>query len=151
MTVLAHIAGATSSIRLGIGIYLLALRNPVLVGRTIASLDVLSNGRLDMAVGLGWTPDEYSFTNNVWDTRGRRTNEMIRCLRTLFEDDEPEFHGEFFDFPGHRFSTEARAAAAAAHSHRRQQPRRGPPGRHPRGRLVRLRGAQHRCTPCAKS
>ena len=99
MTVLAHIAGATSSIRLGIGIYLLVLRNPILVGRTIASLDVLSNGRLDMAVGIGWTPDEYSFTNNAWETRGRRTNEMIRCLRTLFEEDEPEFHGEFFDFP----------------------------------------------------
>ena len=99
MIVLAHIAGATTRIRLGIGIYLLALRDPVLVGRTIASLDVLSNGRLDMAVGLGWTPDEYRFTNSDWDTRGRRSNEMIRCLRVLFGQEEPEFHGEFFDFP----------------------------------------------------
>ena len=99
MTVLAHIAGATSRIRLGIGIYLLALRDPILVARTIASLDVLSGGRLDMATGLGWTADEYTFTNNQWETRGRRTNEMIRCLRTLFAEEFPEFHGEFFDFP----------------------------------------------------
>jgi probable F420-dependent oxidoreductase len=99
MTVLATIAGATERIRLGIGIYLLVLRDPILVGRTIASLDVLSGGRLDMAVGIGWTGDEYQFTRNVWETRGRRTNEMIRCLRTLFEEDTPEFHGEFFDFP----------------------------------------------------
>ena len=99
MIVLSHIAAATSRIRLGIGIYLLALRDPVLVGRTIASLDVLSGGRLDMGVGLGWSADEYQFTNNVWEKRGRRMNEMIRCLRTLFDDEHPEFHGEFFDFP----------------------------------------------------
>jgi alkanesulfonate monooxygenase SsuD/methylene tetrahydromethanopterin reductase-like flavin-dependent oxidoreductase (luciferase family) len=62
MIVLAHLAAATKKVRLGIGIYMLALRDPVLVGRTIASLDVLSGGRLDMAVGLGWLPDEYAFT-----------------------------------------------------------------------------------------
>jgi len=99
MVVLAHLAAATEKIRLGIGIYLLALRDPVLVGRTIASLDVLSGGRLDLGVGLGWTADEYRFTNNEWKSRGRRMDEMIRCLRTLFEEPTPEFHGEFFDFP----------------------------------------------------
>ncbi len=99
MVVLAHLAAATKKVRLGIGIYLLALRDPVLIGRTIASLDVLSGGRLDLGIGLGWTPDEYHYTNNVWETRGRRMDEMIRCLRTLFEQESPEFHGEFFDFP----------------------------------------------------
>ncbi|MBV9995854.1 MAG: TIGR03619 family F420-dependent LLM class oxidoreductase [Caulobacteraceae bacterium] len=99
MVVLSHISAATKRVRLGIGIYLLALRNPVLVGRTIASLDLLSNGRLDLGVGLGWTADEYSFTENEWTTRGRRMDELIRCLRALFGQDTPEFHGEFFDFP----------------------------------------------------
>jgi probable F420-dependent oxidoreductase len=99
MVVLAHLAAATTSIRLGIGIYLLGLRDPVLVGRTIASLDVLSRGRLDLGIGLGWTSDEYRFTNNTWETRGRRLDEMIGCLRVLFEEPNPEFHGEFFDFP----------------------------------------------------
>jgi probable F420-dependent oxidoreductase len=99
IVVLAHLAAATTRIRLGIGVYLLALRHPVLMGRTLASLDLLSDGRIDLAVGLGWTPDEYRFTNNDWSVRGRRMNETILCLRALFEQERPEFHGEFFDFP----------------------------------------------------
>jgi probable F420-dependent oxidoreductase len=98
MIVLAHIAAATTRIRLGIGIYMLTLRDAVLVGRTLASLDVLSGGRLDMATGLGWTQDEYRFTGNDWTKRGKRCNELIKALRVLFEEDAPEFHGEFFDF-----------------------------------------------------
>jgi probable F420-dependent oxidoreductase len=98
MIVLAAIAAATERVRLGIGIYMLTLRDAVLVGRTLASLDVLSGGRLDLATGLGWTEDEYRFTGNTWKTRGKRCNELIRALRVLFEDERPEFHGEFFDF-----------------------------------------------------
>lgn len=99
LALLAHLAAVTSRVRLGIGIYMMALRDPVLLGRTIATVDVLSGGRLDLAVGLGWTEDEYRFTNNDWKTRGKRMNEIIRALRVLFEDERPEFHGEFFDFP----------------------------------------------------
>lgn len=98
MVVLAHVAAATSRVRLGIGIYMLTLRDAVLVGRTLASLDVLSGGRLDMATGLGWTEAEYRFTGNDWKVRGKRCNELIRALRVLFEEKHPEFHGEFFDF-----------------------------------------------------
>jgi probable F420-dependent oxidoreductase len=98
MIVLAHVAAATTRVRLGIGIYMLTLRDAVLVGRTLASLDVLSGGRLDMATGLGWTEDEYRFTGNDWKTRGRRCNELIAALRVLFEEQHPEFHGDFFDF-----------------------------------------------------
>lgn len=98
MIVLAHLATVTSRVRLGIGIYMLALRDPVLIGKTLATLDVISGGRIDMAVGLGWTPDEYSWTGNDWKVRGKRMNEVIRALRVLFEQEHPEFHGEFFDF-----------------------------------------------------
>jgi probable F420-dependent oxidoreductase len=103
MIVLAHVAAVTSTIRLGIGIYMLTLRDAVLVGRTLASLDVLSGGRLDMATGLGWTEDEYRFTGNDWKSRGKRCNELIRALRVLFEEEAPEFHGDFFDFDPIRF------------------------------------------------
>jgi probable F420-dependent oxidoreductase len=98
MIVLAHLASVTTTVRLGIGIYMLALRDPVLIGKTLATLDVISGGRIDMAVGLGWTPDEYAWTGNEWERRGARMNEVIRALRVLFEDEHPEFHGEFFDF-----------------------------------------------------
>jgi alkanesulfonate monooxygenase SsuD/methylene tetrahydromethanopterin reductase-like flavin-dependent oxidoreductase (luciferase family) len=77
---------------------MLALRDPVMIGKTLATLDVLSGGRIDMAVGLGWTADEYRWTGNDWKVRGKRMNEVIRALRVLFEDEHPEFHGDFFDF-----------------------------------------------------
>jgi probable F420-dependent oxidoreductase len=98
MIVLAHLASVTSEVRLGIGIYMLALRNPVLIGKTMATLDVISGGRIDVAVGLGWTADEYRWTGNDWKVRGKRMNEIIRALRVLFDEEHPEFHGEFFDF-----------------------------------------------------
>lgn len=98
LIVLSHIAAVTTRVRLGIGIFMLTLRDAVLVGRALASLDVLSGGRLDMATGLGWTADEYRVTGNDWSTRGKRCNELIRALRVLFEEESPEFHGEFFDF-----------------------------------------------------
>lgn len=96
---LAHVSGATKKIRLGTGIYMLVLRDAILAGRSLAALDVLSNGRLDLAIGLGWSEEEYRFTNNDWKTRGPRTDEMIQCIKTLFTDEFPEFHGRFFDFP----------------------------------------------------
>jgi probable F420-dependent oxidoreductase len=98
MIVLAQLATVTSKVRLGIGIYMLALRDPVLIGKTLASLDYISGGRIDVAVGLGWTADEYSFTGNDWTTRGRKMNETIRALRVLWSEEHPEFHGDFYDF-----------------------------------------------------
>ena len=98
LVALAHLAAVTRTIRLGIGVYMLALRNPIHAARAIASVDVLSGGRLDLAVGLGWCEEEYRYTGSDWRTRGRRTEEAIACLRTLFEDDTPEYHGEFYDF-----------------------------------------------------
>lgn len=98
MVALAAVAAVTQRIRLGIGIYMLGLREPVLVGRTIASLDRISGGRLDLGVGLGWVSYEYAFTNKDWASRGRRTDEIIRCLRVLFEEQSPSFSGEFFNF-----------------------------------------------------
>lgn len=99
LIVLSHLAAVTTKVRLGVGIYLLALRDAVLVGRALASLDVLSGGRIDLGVGLGWSPEEYAYTGNDWHQRGRKLDETILALRALFEQDEPEFHGKFYDFP----------------------------------------------------
>ena len=101
LTVMAHLAGVTEHMRFGIGIYMMALRNPVLLARTLATVDVLSNGRLDFGIGLGWSPAEYEISGVPFKERGRRTDDGIRCLRALFDpaDDFPEYHGEFIDFP----------------------------------------------------
>ena len=95
---LAAIAGATTKIRLGVGIYMLALRDAVLAARMIGSLDVLSNGRLDLAVGLGWSEAEYRFTGNDYKARGKKMDETIRAIRACFEMETPEFAGEFYNF-----------------------------------------------------
>jgi len=97
----AHLSAATTTLRFGVGIFLLPLRNPVLLGRTLATLDVLSNGRIDLGVGIGWSKPEYDYTENDWSTRGKRMDESIACLRALFDPDEafPAYHGEIFDVP----------------------------------------------------
>jgi len=98
LIVLAAVASATKRIRLGVGIYMLPLRDAVLAARMVASLDVLSGGRLDLGVGLGWSEEEYRFTGNEFSKRGRKMDESILAIRACFERDEPEFHGEFYDF-----------------------------------------------------
>lgn len=95
---LAAVASATKTVRLGVGIYLLALRDAMLAARMVATLDVLSGGRLDLGVGLGWNEDEYRYTGNKWSDRAKRMDEIIPAMRALFEQDTPEFHGEFFNF-----------------------------------------------------
>lgn len=99
LVALAFLAGVTTRVRLGVGIYMLALRDAVIAAKMIATVDTLSNGRLDLAVGLGWSEHEYSSTGNDFKVRGRRMNEIIDAINVLLTEEHPEFHGEFFDFP----------------------------------------------------
>jgi probable F420-dependent oxidoreductase len=98
LVTLSHLAAATSTLRLGVGIFLLPLRDVLLVGRAIATLDVLSRGRLDLGIGLGWYEPEFTAVGVDFRRRGRRTDEMIDALDVLFTSPAPEFHGSFFDF-----------------------------------------------------
>jgi probable F420-dependent oxidoreductase len=98
LVTLGAVASVTKSVRLGVGIYMLPLRDPLLAAKMIATLDVLSGGRLDLAVGLGWSEGEYRFAGVEWKDRARRMDEIIKAMRVLFEEETPEFHGEFFDF-----------------------------------------------------
>ncbi|CAN7645381.1 TIGR03619 family F420-dependent LLM class oxidoreductase [Phenylobacterium sp. LjRoot219] len=95
---LSAVAAVTKKVRLGVGIYMLPLREALLAAKMVATLDVISGGRLDLAVGLGWSEGEYAATNNEWKTRGKKLDESIRALRVLFEEETPEFHGDFFNF-----------------------------------------------------
>jgi len=96
---LAHLAAATSTLRLGIGILILPLHDPVATAKRVATVDVLSGGRLDLGIGVGWNEPEFANVGATWARRGARTDEMIEVMDVLFRDDEPEFHGEFFAFP----------------------------------------------------
>ena len=98
LTVMAFIAGATTRIRVNSGVIILPLHNPVRLAKAIATLDVLSGGRVMVTFGAGMAPGEFSALGVDFSRRGRMMDEYIRAMKVLWTADEPEFHGEFVDF-----------------------------------------------------
>lgn len=84
LVTLAHIAGTTSTIRLGTSVLVLPLREPFLVAKQVATLDRLSGGRVTLGVGIGWDRTEFDAVGADFHTRGRRTDETTALLRELF-------------------------------------------------------------------
>ena len=80
-------AARTSTIRLGTGIVILLLRNPVTFAKEMASVDVLSDGRADVGIGVGYVPGEYEAMGYDFHARGRRADECVDALRSLWESD----------------------------------------------------------------
>lgn len=95
---LTYAAAATSQIGLATGVLLLAEHNPVLAAKQIATLDVLSGGRLTLGVGVGWSAEEFAALGVPFARRGARTAEYIAALRTLWSQDVATFGGEFVRF-----------------------------------------------------
>ena len=98
MSVLAAVGQATTKLRLGTGILIAPLRDPVMLAKAVATVDVLSGGRLDLGVGVGWNEAEFANVGASYSDRGRRTDEMLEALGVLFGQESPEFHGTFYDF-----------------------------------------------------
>jgi probable F420-dependent oxidoreductase len=72
---------------------------PILLGKQLASLDVVSNGRLTAGLGLGWMPEEFAAIGVDPRGRGRRSEEYLRCLRAIWADDPVSFSGEYYTVP----------------------------------------------------
>jgi len=101
MTLLATYAPITKRIKLGVGVYLLALRSPAVAAKQAATLDVLSGGRLVFGVGVGGeNPKEFELCGIPHKERGARVNEAIDAVRTLWRDTPASFHGRFTRFDG---------------------------------------------------
>jgi probable F420-dependent oxidoreductase len=98
LTLLAMIAARTTTIRLHTGILLAALRRPVVLAKTAATIDVLSGGRLELGVGIGWQREEYEAAGLVFEQRGRLLDETLAICRTLWCDPVSSFHGVSGDF-----------------------------------------------------
>ncbi len=96
---LAHLAGVTERIRLGTGVMLLPQRNPVYTAKHVATLDWLSDGRLDLGIGLGWSRQEFAACGVPFEGRAARAEEYLGVLRTLWADERSEHHGPFHDLP----------------------------------------------------
>jgi probable F420-dependent oxidoreductase len=99
---LGYVAAATSRIRLGTAVVNLPYYSPVLLAKQLATLDVVSGGRLTVGAGLGWSEDEYAATGVPFRRRGRRMDECLRCLKLVWTEDVVEFSGEFYEIPASR-------------------------------------------------
>ena len=96
---LTQINEHTTKLLLGLGVALPLEHDVLALAKTAATLDVLSNGRLQFGVGVGWNQEELANHSSVkWSMRYRALAECVGALRSLWVDDESEFHGEYFNF-----------------------------------------------------
>ncbi|MGW5126204.1 LLM class F420-dependent oxidoreductase [Streptomyces sp. NPDC004069] len=95
---LSFAAAVTSRIELATGMLLLPEHNPVVVAKQAATLDVLSAGRFTLGVGVGWSAEEFAALGVPFARRGRRTEEYLAAMRTLWTEDPASFAGEFTRF-----------------------------------------------------
>jgi probable F420-dependent oxidoreductase len=96
---LTQIGEHTSNLLLGLGVALPLEHDVLVLAKTAATLDVLSNGRLQFGVGVGWNEEELANHSSVkWSMRYRALAECVSALKSLWIDDESEFHGSYFNF-----------------------------------------------------
>ncbi|MCP5024745.1 MAG: TIGR03619 family F420-dependent LLM class oxidoreductase [Actinomycetia bacterium] len=95
---LAFAAAHTSTIKLGTGIIIVPQRNPLILAKELASVDVLSNGRLQFGVGVGYLGAEFEALGIPMKDRAARTVEYIEAMRAIWRQDSPEYHGQFVDY-----------------------------------------------------
>lgn len=95
LVTVAMVAAITQRVQLGTSILVLPQRNPVLVAKQVATIDVVSNGRMILGVAVGWNEDEYKNLNADFKRRGKQLDEGIALLRTLWSSEDANFHGKF--------------------------------------------------------
>lgn len=93
---LAYVAAVTEKIRLGTGILILPQRHPLYVAKEIATLDVLSKGRMILGIGVGWLEEEFEALGIPFADRAARTRESVNAIRTLWQAGPQSFDGKFF-------------------------------------------------------
>lgn len=97
LTLLSHLAGITKKIRLGTSILVIPYRNPVVTAKVLATLDVLSGGRVILGAGVGWLEEEFvALAAPPFAERGRVTDEYLRLMRECWTKDEIQFEGKYY-------------------------------------------------------
>ena len=95
---LSFLAGATKKIRFYTSVYVLPARNPLRVAKEVSTLDVVSNGRFDLGIGMGWMPEEFEAGGQEFKRRGARADEMLEIMKLLWSGKMVDFDGQFFNF-----------------------------------------------------
>ena len=100
VTSLAFLAARTRSVRLGTGIIVLPLRNPLILAKQLATVDVLSGGRLMVGIGVGYVEREFDALDAPFGDRGARTEEYLAAIRAIWTEPHPAFNGAMVSFEG---------------------------------------------------
>jgi probable F420-dependent oxidoreductase len=96
---IAAMATVTTRLLFSTYVYILPMRDPFSVAKSLATTAILSQGRVALGLGVGWLREEVEILGFDFAGRGRRSDEMIEVLRMLWGTGSAEFHGEHFDFP----------------------------------------------------
>ena len=96
---LARASAVTSTLKLGTGICLVPERNPLLLAKEVATLDMYSGGRFLFGIGAGWLREETEMMGGNFRHRWSQTREAILAMKELWTQTESEYHGAFYDFP----------------------------------------------------
>jgi probable F420-dependent oxidoreductase len=99
---LAFLAGQTTRIRLGVAVLDIPFFSPALLAKQLTTLDIVSGGRLDAGLGLGWSTEEYAAAGTPYQRRGRRAEEFLQVLLKLWSEPVVDFQGEFYTVPAAR-------------------------------------------------
>ncbi|MDQ2815778.1 MAG: TIGR03619 family F420-dependent LLM class oxidoreductase [Actinomycetota bacterium] len=102
LVALGYVAARTSRIRLGVAIINLPFISPAYLAKQATTVDVLSGGRLDLGLGIGWMPEEFAATGATMPRRGARAEEYLTVLRTLWADEVRSHDGDFYTIPAGR-------------------------------------------------
>jgi probable F420-dependent oxidoreductase len=95
---LGAMAAVTERIKLGTGVCLVVERDPIQLAKEVASLDMISGGRVILGVGAGWNAEEMENHGVTYATRWKLVREKVLAMKTIWTEDEPEYHGDFVDF-----------------------------------------------------
>ena len=96
---LTFLAAVTQRVRLGTGICILPQRNPLYTAKQVADIDVLSGGRVDFGIGLGWLKEEFDALNVPFAQRGKRTDEYLQVMKSLWTEETSSFAGDLYSLP----------------------------------------------------
>ena len=108
LSLMAFIAGKTQDLRLITSVMILPHRNPVVTAKMLATIDVLSKGRVTVGVGVGWLREEFETLGCFeFDRRGALSDEYLKIFKVLWTQEPANFDGEFYRFDALHFFTQA--------------------------------------------
>ena len=99
LTTLTYVAAVTERISLGTSVIDMFFQNPVVLSKRVTTLDILSDGRALIGLGIGWSKDEFEVSGIPYKDRGTRADEYLQVLKKIWTDDVVEFKGRFYNIP----------------------------------------------------